>query len=73
MAQRLLRGGRHVLLHCRGGLARSGLITARLLVELGENPRVTIDRVRRVRPGASETPVQEAHVLACVTTSRPGR
>ena len=70
--RRLLRGGRSVLLHCRGGLGRSGTIAARLLVELGENPRVALDRVRRVRPGAIETPAQAAHVLACVATPRPG-
>jgi ADP-ribosyl-[dinitrogen reductase] hydrolase len=61
-----------VLLHCRGGLGRSGTIAARLLVELGENPRVAIDRVRRARHGAIETPAQEAHVLSCVAIPRPG-
>jgi len=45
----------------------------RFIAAVGENPRVAIDRVRRVRPGAIETPVQEAHVLACVATPRPGR
>jgi rhodanese/phosphatase family protein len=69
--RRVLWAGRNILLHCRGGLGRSGTIAARLLVELGENPRVAVDRVRRARGGAIETPVQEAHVLACVALPRP--
>src|SRR5262249_3558125 len=30
----ILCSGRHVLVHCRGGLGRAGMIAARLLVEL---------------------------------------
>jgi ADP-ribosyl-[dinitrogen reductase] hydrolase len=48
-----------------GGLGRSGMIAARLLVELGEEPRAAIQRVRAVRRGAIETAAQEAYVLAC--------
>jgi ADP-ribosyl-[dinitrogen reductase] hydrolase len=58
----LLRGGRDVLVHCRGGLGRAGTITARLLVELGMEPAEAIARVRAVRPGAIETPEQERFV-----------
>jgi protein-tyrosine phosphatase len=58
----LLRGGR-VLIHCRGGLGRTGLVAAQLLVELGEAPRAAIDRVRAARPGAIETAAQERYVL----------
>jgi len=61
---RRLRGGASVLLHCRGGLGRSGMIAARLLVELGEAPASAIRRVRAARPGAIETPAQERYVLA---------
>jgi len=35
----LLSERRDVLIHCLGGLGRSGMIAARLLVELGEAPR----------------------------------
>lgn len=59
----LLRGGRDVLVHCRGGLGRAGMIGARLLVELGTEPTAAIGQVRAVRPGAIETPAQEAYVL----------
>lgn len=58
-----LRGGGRVLVHCLAGRGRSGMIAARLLVELGEAaPDDAIAMVRRVRPGAVETEGQEAHV-----------
>jgi ADP-ribosyl-[dinitrogen reductase] hydrolase len=60
----LLRSGRDVLVHCRGGLGRAGTIGARLLIELGMEPQTAIRRVRAVRPGAIETREQEKYVLA---------
>jgi ADP-ribosyl-[dinitrogen reductase] hydrolase len=59
----LLRNGRDVLVHCRGGLGRAGMIAARLLVELGVEPATAIRQVRAVRPHAIETPQQEKYVL----------
>ncbi len=58
-----LAAGRKVLIHCRGGLGRSGMIAARLLVEMGEGPTDAIGRVRSARRGAIETPEQAEHVL----------
>jgi protein-tyrosine phosphatase len=58
------RGGR-VLVHCRGGLGRAGMIAARLLVELGTDPEGAIRAVRRVRPGAIETREQERYIRSC--------
>ncbi len=67
-----LEAGEHVVLHCRGGLGRAGTIAARLLVELGGlPPDEAIARVRGARPGAIETPEQEAHVRACCPLPRP--
>lgn len=60
----LLRDRRDILVHCRGGLGRAGTIAARLLVELGMEPAVAIQRVRAERPGAIETPEQEEYVLS---------
>jgi ADP-ribosyl-[dinitrogen reductase] hydrolase len=60
----LLRSGRDVLIHCRGGLGRAGTIGARLLIELGMEPEVAIRRVRAVRPGAIETCEQKKYVLS---------
>ncbi len=58
-----LREGERVVVHCRGGLGRSGLVAARLLVELGITPRDAINRVRASRRGAIETEEQEQYVL----------
>jgi ADP-ribosyl-[dinitrogen reductase] hydrolase len=59
-----LLAGRRVLLHCRGGLGRTGTLAARLLVELGTAPGHAVAAVRRARPGCIETTAQEAYALA---------
>lgn len=59
-----LRYGRNVLVHCRGGLGRSGTIAARLLVEMGWESADAIAAVRAQRKGAIETAAQEQHVRA---------
>lgn len=56
------RGGK-VLIHCRGGLGRAGMVAARLLVEDGMAPDRAIATVRSARgAGAIETRAQEAWV-----------
>jgi protein-tyrosine phosphatase len=57
-----LASGQSVVIHCRGGLGRAGMIAARLLVESGVGAEAAIERVRAVRPGAIETWAQEAWV-----------
>lgn len=59
----LERGGR-VLVHCRGGLGRTGLVVARLLVKQGMAAEEAIRLTRAVRQGTIETIAQEQHVLA---------
>lgn len=61
LRSRLGSGGR-ILVHCRGGLGRTGLVAARLLIEQGETPTVALARVRATRPGAVETTVQAMYV-----------
>ncbi len=63
-----LRQGERIVLHCVFGLGRSGMIAARLLVELGEQPEAAIRKVRAARPGAIETEIQEQHVIHCCPT-----
>jgi protein-tyrosine phosphatase len=58
----IAQGGK-VLVHCKGGLGRAGMVAAFLLIELGERADVAIRKVRKVRPGAIETPAQEAYVM----------
>jgi ADP-ribosyl-[dinitrogen reductase] hydrolase len=70
LRQILAEGGR-VLVHCRGGLGRSGMIAARLLVELGMRPASAIVAVRRQRPGAIETSGQEAYVMNLLRGRQP--
>jgi hypothetical protein len=62
----LLRSGADVLVHCKGGLGRAGMIAARLLVELGVAPEQAIREVRSARTGAIETPSQLALVRQTV-------
>lgn len=58
-----LAAGRKVLFHCRGGLGRTGLIAALLLMDLGRSAHEAIAEVRAVRsPRAIETREQEEYV-----------
>jgi ADP-ribosyl-[dinitrogen reductase] hydrolase len=59
-----LREGRRVLLHCKGGLGRTGTIAAKLLIEQGTQPAAAIRAVRAARDGTIENPAQEAWVRA---------
>lgn len=59
----LLKDGKAVVVHCRGGLGRAGTIAARLLVELGTAPAEAIRKVRAARPDAIENSDQEQHIL----------
>lgn len=66
----LMDGGK-VLIHCKGGLGRTGTIAARLLVELGVQAEMAICLVRTARPGAIENLVQESHVRSIRCIARP--
>lgn len=59
-----LRCGQRVLIHCRAGRGRSGMIAARLLVELGTPADEAIHMLREARPGALLNPQQVEHVLS---------
>ncbi len=57
-ARRALAGGGRVLVHCRGGCGRSGMVVLRLLVEMGEPVGDALTRLRFVRHCAVETDAQ---------------
>ncbi|MSP43401.1 MAG: hypothetical protein EXR08_08570 [Alphaproteobacteria bacterium] len=59
----LLRNGRNIVFHCRGGQGRAGLAATRMLIEIGETPSQAMAFVRRARPGAIETRGQEDYLL----------
>lgn len=62
----LLRGGGDVVVHCKGGLGRAGMIAARLLAEMGMPADEAIRLVRKARRGAIETSQQLALVRRTV-------
>lgn len=57
-----LEGGRTVVVHCRGGQGRSGLVAACVLVALGSPAVEALAVVREAREGAVETREQEDRV-----------
>jgi protein-tyrosine phosphatase len=61
VAERLEKG-QTVVVHCRGGLGRSGMVAASVLVALGRPAEEAIRIVREAREGSVETPDQEDRV-----------
>ena len=59
----ILRDGFNVLVHCKGGLGRAGMMAADLMVQLGVSCDRAAQLVRKARPGAIETQDQEHHVM----------
>ncbi len=57
------RDGGRVLVHCRAGLGRTGLVAACLLIDFGAAPADALARVRVGRPNRVERGAQEAYVL----------
>jgi protein-tyrosine phosphatase len=61
--ERLAAGG-SVVVHCHGGVGRSGTIVAAALVASGADPTTALAIVRDARPGAATAPGQEEFVHA---------
>lgn len=57
LLEELARGGR-VLVHCKGGCGRSGMIVVALMVALGRDAGEALAEVRAKRPCAVETDAQ---------------
>lgn len=53
-----LHGKGRVLIHCKGGCGRSGMLALRLMVEAGEDAVEALLRLRKIRPCAVETDAQ---------------
>ncbi len=56
---KIINGGGKVLVHCMGGIGRSGLVAASYLLYRGWSPVKTINYIRTLRPGALESLGQE--------------
>ena len=68
--RRQLAEGKKILVHCRGGLGRTGMIVARILMDFGLSTQEAITRVRQIRPGAIQTREQEEHLEEYVPDGR---
>ena len=53
-----LAGGGRVIVHCRGGCGRSGMVALRLMIECGEEHFTALNRLRALRDCAVETKAQ---------------
>ncbi|MDX1780118.1 MAG: protein-tyrosine phosphatase family protein [Thalassovita sp.] len=58
-----LAGGGRIVVHCKGGCGRSGMVALRLMVEAGEGQQSALKRLRATRPCAVETEAQMAWAL----------
>ncbi len=63
--RQILQCGGKILIHCRGGMGRTGTVAAQLLVELGMSHKDAIKAVRDARDGTIETREQENYVYSC--------
>lgn len=59
----LRRAGKQVLIHCAGGMNRSGLLVAAALVREGMAPQEAIELIRSRRPGALNNRQFVQHLL----------
>lgn len=60
VAHQTLQAGGRVLVHCRGGCGRSGMLVLRLMLEAGGAADEVLAQLRAVRPCAVETDAQLA-------------
>jgi protein-tyrosine phosphatase len=56
----ILKQDGRILVHCKGGQGRSGMLLLKLLVLQGESGEVALKRIRDIRPNAVETDTQYA-------------
>ena len=60
-----LSSGKNVFIHCMGGLGRTGVVAAMLLIEAGYSAQQAIAAVRASRPHTIETSAQESFLTNC--------
>jgi len=57
-----LQAGERILIHCKEGVGRSGIVAARLLIESGIDADCAIRAVRKARPGSFMLQSHEKYV-----------
>jgi ADP-ribosyl-[dinitrogen reductase] hydrolase len=57
----LLRDGQRIVIHCKEGIGRAGLVAVRLMIELGMLPEQAIKSVQRARPGSLQLYTHEKY------------
>ena len=65
-----LAAGEIVVIHCRGGQGRTGMLAAALLTTYGHDAEAAIAIVRRAQPKAVESATQQRYVEAFAATTR---
>ncbi|WP_082354220.1 protein-tyrosine phosphatase family protein [Marinagarivorans algicola] len=51
-----------IVIHCKGGSGRTGLVAAQILIERGESKADTISRIQALRPNAFSRQVQREYI-----------
>jgi protein-tyrosine phosphatase len=67
-----LQAGERVVLHCRGGLGRTGTVAGMILIETGLGSAEAIRKVRRARPDTIENRLQENYLHRYVPLAARG-
>lgn len=66
--QGLLMDGQRILIHCKEGVGRSGLVAARLLIESGIDHVSAMRAVRKARPGSLILSSHEEYCLSLASS-----
>ncbi|MGJ5617840.1 protein-tyrosine phosphatase family protein [Sulfitobacter sp. MF3-043] len=60
----MLLDGRHVAVHCRAGIGRSGMVTAATLVALGSDSGLAIKKIARARGALIPDTMEQGRFIA---------
>jgi protein-tyrosine phosphatase len=58
----VLDAGKNIVIHCKGGTGRTGLVAAQILLERGIPIDEVIERVRSIRPNALQIPAHQVYI-----------
>lgn len=66
----ILREGQRIVIHCKEGIGRAGLVAVRLMIELGMAPAQAIKAVQKARPGSLQL---YSHEKYCYSLAGEGK